>query len=299
MRKTNLKNNQFRVIKADLVEQKIVREVSFGKCKKFEYITGAPDLNTALFDELRACKTRELEKMLGYIDTTESRMKYLCAYLGDESKMSFNNCDNTGQKKIKVIVTPEWMERLKDFRENYFPEIHAQTRGTCLVNGIAASFYGFSNIGAAIHRSKYEGAGDFPDFLVRQTLKAYRKKFGEQQFDLLLYVPPTVSGDLVKNFSEKIARTLKIPVSHKLKKQRLTSEQKVFENHYLKHDNVADAFCYESPVEIEDKNILLIDDIFDSGATIKEIGKCLTKLGVASIAPLVIARTVGGDIHDE
>jgi len=299
LRKTNLKQNQFRVIKADLVEQKIVREVSFGKCKKFEYITGAPDLNTALFDELRACKTRELEKMLGYIDTTESRMKYLCAYLGDESKMSFNNCDNTGQKKIKVIVTPEWTERLKEFRENYFPEIHAETRGTYLVNGIAASFYGFSNIGAAIHRSKYEGAGDFPDFLVRQILKAYRKKFGEQQFDLLLYVPPTVSGDLVKNFSEKIARTLKIPVSHKLKKQRLTSEQKVFENHYLKHDNVADAFCYESPEEIENKNILLIDDIFDSGATIKEIGKCLTKLGVASIAPLVIARTVGGDIHDE
>ncbi|MDD4969478.1 MAG: RecQ family ATP-dependent DNA helicase [Paludibacter sp.] len=299
MRKTNLKNNQFRVIKADLVEQKIIREVTFGKCKKYEYISGAPDLNTALFEELRACKTRELEKMLGYIDTTESRMKYLCAYLGDESKLSFNNCDNTGQKKIRVLVTPEWTERLKDFRDNYFPDIHAETKGACLVDGIAASFYGFSNIGAAIHRSKYEGAGDFPDFLVRQTLKAYRKKFGEQQFDLLVYVPPTVSGDLVKNFAEKIARALKIPVSHKLKKQRLTSEQKVFENHYLKHDNVADAFIYESPEEIEDKNILLIDDIFDSGATIKEIGKYLTKLGAASIAPLVIARTVGGDIHDE
>ena len=299
MRKTNLKNNQFRVIKADLVEQKIVREVTFGKCKKFEYIAGAPELNTALFEELRACKTRELEKMLGYIDTTESRMKYLCAYLGDESKLSFNNCDNTGQKKIRVLVTPEWTERLKDFRENYFPEIHAETKGTTLVDGIAASFYGFSNIGAAIHRSKYEGAGDFPDFLIRQTLKAYRKKFSEQQFDLVLYVPPTVSGDLVKNFAEKIARALKIPISNKLKKQRLTSEQKVFENHYLKHDNVADAFCYESPEEIEDKNILLIDDIFDSGATVKEIGKCLTKLGAGSIAPLVIARTVGGDIHDE
>ena len=299
LRKTNLRQTQFRVIKADLEEQKIIREVTFGKCKKLEYITGAPELNTALFEELRECKTRELEKMLGYIDTTESRMKYLCTYLGDESKLSFNNCDNTGQKKIRVIVTPEWTERLKDFRENYFPEIHADKRGTCLVDGIAASFYGFSNTGAAIHRSKYEGAGDFPDFLVRQTLKAYRKKFGEQQFDLLLYVPPTVSGDLVKHFAEKIASALKVPVSHKLKKQRLTCEQKIFENHYLKHDNVADAFIYESPEEIQDKNILLIDDIFDSGATVKEIGKYLTRLGAAGIAPLVIARTVGGDIHDE
>jgi len=298
MRKTNMRMTQFRVIKADLVEQKIIREVTFSKGKKFEYIAGSPKLNTALFEELRACKLRELEKMLGYIDTTESRMKYLCSYLGDDSKLSFNNCDNTGQKKIRVIVTPEWKERLKDFRENYFPEINAETKGTCIVSGIAASFYGFSNVGAAIHRSKYEGAGEFPDFLIRQTLKAYRKKFDDEQFDLLLYVPPTVSGDLVRNFADKIATVLRIPISHKLKKQRPTSEQKVFENHYLKHDNVADSFMYDSPDEIADKNILLIDDIFDSGATVKEIGRYLSHLGAAKIAPLVIARTVGGDIHE-
>jgi ATP-dependent DNA helicase RecQ len=226
-------------------------------------------------------------------------MNYLCTYLGDESTLSLNNCDNTGQKKIKVIVTPEWEKKLKDFRENYFPEINAETKGTCLANGVSASFYGFSNVGAAIHRCKYEGAGDFPDFLVSQTLKAFRHKFGQEQFDLLLYVPPTVSGDLVKNFAEKIAQVLKIPLSHNLKKQRLTSEQKVFENHYLKHDNVADAFIYESSDEISDKNILLIDDIYDSGATVKEIGRYLTQLGATMIAPLIIARTVGGDLHDE
>ena len=41
---------------------------------------------------------------------------------------------------------------------------------------------------------------------------------------------------------------------------------------------------------------MLIDDIFDSGATIKEIGKLLTNFGAKQIATLVIARTVGGDI---
>ena len=299
MQKTNLKQTQVRVIKADLIEQKIIRDVTNSGKKKFEYITGAPVLNTKVFEELRACKTKELEKMLGYVDTTESRMKYLCTYLGDESNLCLNNCDNTGQKKIKVIVTQEWEERLRDFRENYFPEINAESKGTCLVNGVSASFYGFSNVGAAIHRCKYEGAGDFPDFLVSQTLKAFRHKFGQKHFDLILYVPPTVSGDLVKNFAEKIAQVLKISLSHKLKKQRLTSEQKVFENHYLKHDNVADAFIYETSDEISNKNILLIDDIYDSGATVKEIGRYLTHLGATMIAHLIIARTVGGDLHDE
>jgi ATP-dependent DNA helicase RecQ len=42
MRKTNLRQTQIRVIKSDLMEQKIMREVTFGKHKKLEYIAGAP-----------------------------------------------------------------------------------------------------------------------------------------------------------------------------------------------------------------------------------------------------------------
>ena len=55
-------------------------------------------------------------------------------------------------------------------------------------------------------------------------------------------------------------------------------------------------FAYQNPAEIAGKSILLIDDIFDSGYTIKEIGQYLTNIGATTIAPLVIARTVGGDI---
>ena len=64
----------------------------------------------------------------------------------------------------------------------------------------------------------------------------------------------------------------------------------------LFRSNVKDAFAFNNPEEIKGKTILLIDDIFDSGATIKEIGKYLSNLGALKIAPLVIARTVGGDL---
>jgi ATP-dependent DNA helicase RecQ len=161
---------------------------------------------------------------------------------------------------------------------------------------VAASYYGVSNVGAAIHRSKYEGGGDFPDFLLRLTLKAFRKKFGQERFDLVLYVPPTKSGDLVRNFALTIARILQFPISHGLIKIYPTREQKIFENNALKADNVKDAFIFEKPEEIKGKKILLIDDIFDSGATIKEIGKYLSRIGAEKIAPLVIAKTVGGDL---
>ena len=295
MRSTNLKQNQIRVIKADLIEQKIIREVTLGKSKKFEYISNSQPLNTEAFEELRSIKTNDLEKMIGYIETTNSRMEYLCNYLGDPSTTTFNNCDNTGLKKIAVTSSPEWTQKLQNFREEYYPELEVEKKGTNLVNGVAASFYGFSNVGSALHRSKYENAGDFPDFLLVLTLKAFRKKFGQEIFDLVLYVPPTISGDLVKNFSVKVANVLKFPISHHLTKQRVTSQQKVFENSYLKTDNVKNAFFYNEPSDIQGKSILLIDDIFDSGATIKEIGRYLTNLGASKIAPLVIARTVGGD----
>ena len=356
MKATNLKQTQIRVIKADLIDQGIAKEVVEGKSKVLEYQFGARELDTQSFEDLRMTKLKDLDAMVGYVNTTKPRMQYLCEFLDDGNNMEYSNCDNTNLNKLTVALTDEWGKKLSDFRENYFPilEVSETTSKTqhsnikwsvnlplenqidiykndqlfgsyshiinwdCfsvderefveslleshfvkkshIVNGIAASYYGVSNVGSALHRSKYENGGDFPDFLLRLTLKAFFKTFGNSKFDMVLYVPPTHSGDLVKNFAVKFASVIKVPVSHKLVKIRQTSEQKVFQNSYLKQENVKDAFSYLSPEEINGKKIILLDDIFDSGATIKEIGKLLTTMGAEIIVPIAIAKTVGGDI---
>lgn len=185
---------------------------------------------------------------------------------------------------------------MQEFRETFFPVLEVATQRSHIINGVAASYYGISNVGAALHHSKYDGGGDFPDWLLRLTLKAFRKYFGNTPFDLILYVPPTESGDLVKNFAEKISFVLNIPISHQLVKTETTSPQKNFRSGISKKENVHEKFVYNTPEEINEKRILLIDDIFDSGYTIKEIGQYLTSIGAVTIAPLVIAKTVGGDI---
>lgn len=296
MRNTNLKQTQVRVIKADLIEQGIIKEVVYGRSKKYEYQFNAPELNTQSFEELRNTKLKELDSMIDYVYTKEPRMRFLCNYLGDKTDADFDNCDNTRYKKRIVKQSEVYVRRLKEFRENYFPELIVESNTSNIINGIAASYYGFSNVGAVIHRSKYENGGDFPDFLLRLTVKAFRNKYKQKKFDILLYVPPTESGDLVKNFAEKVSDELEIPISYKLIKEKETKPQKVFQNGYLKKENVTGVFNYDSPDELKDKSVLLIDDIFDSGATIREIGKLLTNLGVQRISPLVIARTIGGDI---
>jgi ATP-dependent DNA helicase RecQ len=296
MRKTNLKQTQIRVIKSDLVEQGIIREVMIGKSKKFEYITNAPTLDVKAFEELRNIKKADLEQMIQYVETSKSRMKFLCDFLGDSNTDNFTNCDNTGLSKITVKPNEEWSQKLQDFREDYFPILEVEAKDSNIINGVAGSYYGFSNVGAALHRSKYETKEDFPDFLLNLCLKAFRKNFGQEKFDYIAYVPPTSSGDLVKNFAIKLSRVLKFPITHDLVKTRQTKEQKVFENGYLKTDNVSGAFSFTNPRILAGKSILLVDDIFDSGATIKELGKLFTTFGAIKIAPIVIARTVGGDL---
>jgi len=296
MKITNMKQTQIRVIKADLIEQEIIKEVKFDRSKKYEYQFNAPELDTAKFNELRNAKLKDLDSMLEYVFTTEPRMKFLCEYLGDKPPNKFDNCDNSKYKKRTVRPDKSTIEKLTEFRETYFPTLEVESQSSNITNGVASSYYGVSNVGATLHRCKYENGGDFPDFLLKLMLKAFRKTFGDKHFDMIVYVPPTTSGELLKNFAEKISYVLKVPISHKLVKQRETQPQKVFQNGYLKRENVSGAFNYTEPNEINNKNILLVDDIFDSGTTIKEIGKLLTNFGANLIVPLVIARTVGGDI---
>ena len=290
-RKCNLTQTQIRVILNDLIDQDIIKEVIYDRKKVYEIQYGASSLNTEKFEVLREFKIQELAKMIDYAEAERGGMKYLCEYLGDTASVCNDDC-------LRRSYTPreEWQQKVREFRETYFPVLEVRASRTKLVDGVAASYYGFSNIGAVIHRCKYNKGGDFPEYLVTQTEKAYCAWFSREKFDMLLYVPPTESGDLVKNFATALARRLKLPISHDLRKVKATAPQKVFQNAALKKDNVSGAFEYKKPGEISGKNILLVDDIFDSGATIKEIGEMLSKLGAEKIVPLTIAKTVGGDI---
>lgn len=356
IKKANLKQTQARVIKSDLIDQGIIKEVLYGRTKQYEYQYNAPALDTIRFEELREAKLRDLRSMEQYIYTDMPRMKYLCAFLDSDEQTSYSNCDNTNLETLHVHQSSILTEKLEEFRDTYFPELQLASwtirkggfrlcipspntlllektlkddeglvierpvieyhnsintsdytddeieiikehlgKGSRLVNGYAASYYGVSNVGAALHRSKYEGGGDFPDFLLKKTLSMYGKKFRGLRPDVVMYLPPTKSGDLVKTFATKFARVIGVPISHGLTKTRITQEQKVFQNMLGKQENVAGAFDVDENV-VKGKIIVLLDDIYDSGATLKEVGKLLTQKGAKYIVPIVIAKTVGGTL---
>lgn len=361
VKKANIKSNQFRIIKSDLIEQGIIREVKYGSSKKFEYQYNAPDLDFSKYEELKQQKLADLKKMEEYVFTSKPRMQFLCEFLDDKSYgKSFTNCDNTSLRPLQVVSDSNLENKLKEFNNTNIPTLElsdsvsipvvnesgvretwkvictAPTEYTLyidskpeasykgkrifgnltpegkerfislikshyrskshLTNGVASSYYGVSSVGNTIHRCKYENGGDFPDFLLRKTLGAFYKVFRNYPIDIICYIPPTSSGNLVRNFANKFSISCGIPISHALIKNRETREQKVFQNSWSKKDNVKDAFAFADKDLIKDKTILLIDDIYDSGATLKEAGAMLTGLGAKWIIPIVIAKTVGGTL---
>ncbi len=56
-------------------------------------------------------------------------------------------------------------------------------------------------------------------------------------------------------------------------------------------ENVRGAFGMVRPSEVGDKRILLIDDVFTTGATMNECAKVLKDAGAASVTVLTLART--------
>jgi len=296
VKEVNLKQTHVKVILEDLIDQGIINETKVGSSNKYDYKYGAPDIDTKSFEELKRLKLKELDDLISFLNTKTCRMKFLCEYLGDEDVDNCGKCDSDTKNYEIIKVDGTWLKKLAEFRETYFPLLEVETKTSSIINGRAASYYGISNVGQAIHRSKYENGGDFPEFLLNLTIKAYKKYFYKLKIDLVIFVPSTESGDLVRNFTQKFCQRLNLAFSEGLKKTRHTHPQKKFESGILKRDNINGAFVYENPGSIEGKNIMVLDDIFDSGATIKEIGRYLTGLGAEKIIPLVIAKTVGGDI---
>jgi ATP-dependent DNA helicase RecQ len=75
-----------------------------------------------------------------------------------------------------------------------------------------------------------------------------------------------------------------------LAKSRKTEEQKQFQTLAQKKSNVADAFRLQS--SIKGKRVLVLDDLFDSGATLEEITKLLKQAGADTVNVLTITRTI-------
>src|SRR5699024_499771 len=92
-------------------------------------------------------------------------------------------------------------------------------------------------------------------------------------------------GELLANY---VSKKRSIPISHNLKKIRSTKDQHRL-NRLERQTNLNNSFKLKNGQEVYGKNILLIDDLVTTGATLNECSKLLKKNNVNSVVGLCLA----------
>jgi ATP-dependent DNA helicase RecQ len=299
LRLTGLSQTTLKKILSDLEEQGFVKHFIHRKVRKYAYIFTLRQPDQSNNEQLRSQKEQELQDIINYANNNTCLMRYLTTYLGDHEENDCHVCSKcNAQSSPPIAIHASIRQSVALFlREGFLP--HIEKRGSekkpIHEAGWSLSYHGSSPLGKQVRASKYEGAGDFSAELVVQAVKILRAHYPLEKVSGIVSIPSTTSGSLVETFARSIANTLQIEYIPALKKTRRTGEQKNFSNWIQKAANIEGAFAISNPGRINKRTLLCIDDIYDSGYTMREAGQTLMQAGALAVYPFTITRTQHSD----
>lgn len=172
--------------------------------------------------------------------------------------------------------------------------------GRVSIEEATALFY-FQKLGSVqrlIHQLKYKGAqqigGFFGDWLGRELLLSSRFK----HIDCVVPVP--LHKDRLKQrgynqlteFGKSISNLLGVPYDEEMLMREKSTETQTHKHRQERWENVFNIFNTNKLADLKEKNILLIDDIITTGATIEACCKALNKSEKVKISVACMAITV-------
>ncbi len=256
----------------------------------------ASDLSQ-LHQELFTHKQKELEAVHLYAQTDRCYMNYVITYLGDQQGKVCGICGNCCAPYFPPVLPSKRIQEGVTYflEEKFLPRIeaHASTHEA----GWSLSYHDRTVFGKLVSNSKQRNCGPFALSIVLRAVEVVRMRYPIQHLQAVMSIPPTKSGMLVEIFARQVAEHLSLPYLSLLKKTRSTGLQKHQSTQAQKMENVQNAFVVQMPEDIVGRVILLIDDIYDSGSTLREVGGTLMRAGVKEVYPLTITRTMYMDDH--
>lgn len=153
--------------------------------------------------------------------------------------------------------------------------------------------------GNLVHKSKYYPSGTHEhtkqvhrliDYMKRfiQLHPSYKRSdyivgipfFGEKDFDLPTYIANQVSQDLnIKSLQRFVTKI------------KSTKSMKSLETEEEKRENIRQAFSISDDIDLSNKSIIVVDDVYRSGITMAEFSTLLNTKG-ANVLGLVAAKTI-------
>lgn len=194
------------------------------------------------------------------------------------------------QKKILLVAMPTCpdCQRLSE-KGRYCQKCR---KGKALKGIIIASYYEEGPMREIIHNFKYNSVIAFGDFLAKilaNSLKNFEK------FDLITFVPLHPRRQAQRGYNqsqilaENAAKILNKKCENLLIKTKATKRQVGLQG-AIRRKNLKGVFRVKKDIDINSKNIIIIDDITTTGTTLNECARSLKEAGAREVWGLVVAR---------
>lgn len=130
-----------------------------------------------------------------------------------------------------------------------------------------------------------------------ETLRHTQQRLPLAEADLIVPVPLHASRERERGFNQavilarELARSMKLSIDeHSLVRTVHTERHRAGMDRRARRDSIAGVFEARRPEPIAGRRVLLIDDVFTTGATVSECAAVLKSAGAADVYVLTIAR---------
>lgn len=251
------------------------------------------------YDTITTIRKSEMEQMKHLAQTKECYSKYIVSCLDDKTAKECGHCSNClGKEIIPSAVSEKCIHIAEEYVNKLIIPIEPRkrwassrvTRATKIVHinqtGFCISKYGDAGYGELVKQGKYSKEKRFSDELVGKSAEMLMPLIQENKIRHICCVP-SLRSDLVKDFTLRLASSLKLEFVDALEKTE-AKQQKEMENSAHQCANAYTSFWVKDGVRIP-KNILLVDDVVDSKWTFTVCGYRLMEAGAEKVYPFALA----------
>ena len=160
-----------------------------------------------------------------------------------------------------------------------------------------AVWYYKGDVRQSIHRFKFANARRYADVYARQMAVAIIKAGFAEKFDRITWVPISLLRYLKRGYNQSalmakaLSKELGIPAMRLIKKIRHTPAQSGIQGGAQRKANIANAYMVTNADKIRGHNVLLVDDVLTTGATVSECAKTLATAGASKLYFAAVATS--------
>lgn len=147
----------------------------------------------------------------------------------------------------------------------------------------------------SIRRYKFQGASFYASCYGALLADSLQERAGRA--DVVTWAPVSRKRKRQRGYdqaallAEEVAGRLGLPCVRLLEKIRHTAENSALSGAEKRRANVSGAYTAADPELTNGKRILLVDDVYTTGATMSECARTLLMAGAASVCGAALART--------